>query len=46
MNTVATGDHSAVTSGPYETLRSHQVVWAAERARHQSTVMRLEPETV
>ncbi|MFJ3207139.1 Gfo/Idh/MocA family protein [Streptomyces flaveolus] len=46
VTAVATGDHSAVTSGPYETLRSHQVVWAAEQARHQSTVVRLEPESV
>jgi hypothetical protein len=43
VNAVAAGDHSAVTSGPYETLRSHQVVWAAEQARHQNTVVILEP---
>ncbi|WP_031087011.1 Gfo/Idh/MocA family protein [Streptomyces sp. NRRL WC-3549] len=40
---VASGDRSLVGSGPYETLESHLVVWAAERARRDGTVVRMEP---
>lgn len=34
-----TGDRSLVSSGPQETLQSHLVVWAAERARHEGSVV-------
>ncbi|MFD7716813.1 Gfo/Idh/MocA family protein [Streptomyces sp. NPDC059814] len=40
---VASGDRSLVGSGPYETLESHLVVWAAERARRDRTVVRMDP---
>lgn len=40
---VASGDRSLVGSGPYETLESHLVVWAAERARLEGTVVQLGP---
>ncbi|MEV7640974.1 Gfo/Idh/MocA family oxidoreductase [Streptomyces rubiginosohelvolus] len=38
---VSTGNRSLVTSGPHESLQSHLVVWAAEQARHDKTVVRL-----
>ncbi|WP_436497174.1 Gfo/Idh/MocA family protein [Actinokineospora sp. HUAS TT18] len=43
---VATGHWSLVTSGPQETLRSHQIVWAAEHSRRTGTVVTLDGVTV
>ncbi|MEU4745571.1 Gfo/Idh/MocA family oxidoreductase [Actinosynnema sp. NPDC023658] len=43
LTAVTTGDHSAVLSGAVETLRSHEVVWAAERSRTTGTVVSLPP---
>lgn len=43
LTAVACGDRSLVGSGPYETLESHLVVWAAERARRDRTVVTMEP---
>ncbi|QKW07519.1 Gfo/Idh/MocA family oxidoreductase [Streptomyces sp. NA04227] len=34
-----TGDRSLISSGPEETLASHLVVWAAERARREKSVV-------
>ncbi|MYW06653.1 Gfo/Idh/MocA family oxidoreductase [Streptomyces sp. SID3343] len=39
---VATGDRTLISSGPYETLVSHLVVWAAEQARREGTVVSME----
>jgi predicted dehydrogenase len=41
LSAVATGDTSHIRSGPGESLNSHRVVWAAERARHEKTVVQL-----
>ena len=38
VKAVATGDRSAILSGPDETLESHLMVFAAERSRHRGTV--------
>jgi predicted dehydrogenase len=38
---VAGGDPSLIASGPRESLASHRVVWAAERARREGTVVTL-----
>ncbi|MFC9468364.1 Gfo/Idh/MocA family protein [Streptomyces coelicoflavus] len=42
LTAVADDDRSLVGSGPYETLESHLVVWAAERARRDGTVVRMD----
>ena len=44
LTAVGTGDRSVMTSGPEETLRSHRVVWAAERARKTGAVVALDPD--
>ena len=41
VRAVATGDRSAILSGPGETLESHLMVFAAERARLRGTVERV-----
>lgn len=41
LGAVATGDESGILSGPRDSLASHQVVWAAERARHEGSVVSL-----
>ncbi|TDD72177.1 Gfo/Idh/MocA family oxidoreductase [Actinomadura darangshiensis] len=42
---LAGGDPAALSSGPRESLASHRVVWAAERARLDGTVIEIAPET-
>ncbi|MFF7251066.1 hypothetical protein ACFZBU_45265 [Embleya sp. NPDC008237] len=42
LGAVATGDRTLISSGPYETLVSHLVVWAAEQARREGTVVTME----
>ena len=42
LRAVATGDRSAILSGPDETLESHRMVFAAERARREDRVVHLE----
>ncbi|HEX6444668.1 MAG TPA: Gfo/Idh/MocA family oxidoreductase [Streptosporangiales bacterium] len=39
---VRTGDRSRVLTSPHDSLASHQVVWAAERARRTGTVVTLD----
>lgn len=39
VSAVATGDRSKILSGPQETLESHQIVFAAERARRENRVI-------
>lgn len=39
LTAVATGDTSHIRSGPRESLESHRVVWAAERARRTGTIV-------
>lgn len=39
IDAVATGDRSHILSGPDETLESHLMVFAAERARHENRVV-------
>jgi len=41
VRAVATGDRSAILSGPKESLESHLMVFAAERARLRGTVERI-----
>jgi predicted dehydrogenase len=41
---LASGDAAALSSGPRESLASHRVVWAAERARLDGTVVSLTPD--
>ncbi|NDU71913.1 Gfo/Idh/MocA family oxidoreductase [Actinomadura sp. DSM 109109] len=41
---LASGDPSALSSGPRESLASHRVVWAAERARLDGTVVEPGPQ--
>jgi predicted dehydrogenase len=41
LHAVATGDRSGLTSTGAESLASHRVVWAAERARTTGTVVTL-----
>jgi len=41
VRAVATGDAGAVLSGPDESLETHRMVFAAERARRSDTVVRL-----
>lgn len=41
VEAVATGDQGKVLSGPDESLETHRMVFAAERARRNSTVERL-----
>jgi predicted dehydrogenase len=41
ITAVATGDRSAILSDAHASLRSHQVVWAAERARISGAVVEL-----
>ncbi|MEI6779855.1 MAG: gfo/Idh/MocA family oxidoreductase, partial [Verrucomicrobiota bacterium] len=41
VEAVATGDQSKVWSGPDETLASHRIVFAAERARREHRVVEL-----
>lgn len=43
LRAVATGDPAAVLSGPGESVDSHRVVWAAERARRTGHVVQLPP---
>ncbi|WP_393061677.1 hypothetical protein [Streptomyces sp. LN549] len=38
---IADDDRELVNTGPDEALRSHMVVWAAERARHSGQVVRM-----
>lgn len=38
---IADDDRELVNTGPDEALRSHLVVWAAERARHSGQVVRM-----
>ncbi|TDC93803.1 Gfo/Idh/MocA family oxidoreductase [Actinomadura sp. 7K507] len=42
---LATGDPGPLSSGVRESLASHRVVWAAERARLDGTVITLAPDT-
>ncbi|MGH3715032.1 MAG: Gfo/Idh/MocA family protein [Micromonosporaceae bacterium] len=42
VRAVATGDASHIVSGPAEALNSHLAVFAAERARRDGTVVRIE----
>lgn len=39
IDAVATGDPNKILSGPDETLETHLMVFAAERARHEGTVV-------
>lgn len=39
ISAVATGDRSKILSGPQETLESHQIVFAAEKARCENRVV-------
>jgi hypothetical protein len=41
---VATGDPSLLTSDAAQSLATHRVVWAAERARTRSEIVRLAPD--
>ncbi len=41
VSAVATGDRSRILSGPQETLESHQIVFAAERARRENRVVNM-----
>jgi predicted dehydrogenase len=41
LDAVASGDAGRILSGPRDSLDSHRVVWAAERARHTGTVVSL-----
>jgi predicted dehydrogenase len=41
VEAVATGDQTKVWSGPDETLASHRLVFAAERARRENRVVAL-----
>jgi predicted dehydrogenase len=43
VTAVAQRDPAEVLSGPAESLDSHRVVWAAERARRTSSVVTLDP---
>jgi predicted dehydrogenase len=47
LRAVESGDPSPILSGPEESLASHRVVWAAERARLEGTVvdLRRRPES-
>lgn len=45
LTAVATGDTGPIRSGPRESLRSHQAVWAAEHARHTNTTVTLTDPT-
>ncbi|MEU6038342.1 Gfo/Idh/MocA family oxidoreductase [Actinomadura sp. NPDC047616] len=40
---LADGDHTPLTSDARESLASHRVVWAAERARRTGTVVEIDP---
>ncbi len=40
LNAVATGDSNHLLSGPHETLESHRMVFAAEQARRERSVVR------
>ena len=42
VEAVASNDPSKILSGPAETLESHLMVFAAERARHEDRVVRVE----
>src|SRR5690606_15490864 len=39
LDALATGDRSHILTSPRDSLASHQVVWAAERARHEGSVV-------
>jgi hypothetical protein len=41
LTAVAEGDPSMIKTGPVESLHSHRVVWAAERARREGIVVDL-----
>ena len=43
---LAAGDPAPLSSGPRESLASHRVVWAAERARLDGTVIDLDPQSL
>jgi len=43
---VAAQDPSLIKSGPAESLTSHRIVWAAERARQEGAVIALPPTPV
>lgn len=42
VHAVATGDTSAIYSGPDETLESHRIVFAAEQSRLEGRIVRLD----
>jgi len=42
FNAVGTGDKSRLLSGPHQTLESHRIVFAAEQARREGSVVRLD----
>ena len=42
VRAVSTGDSSHILSGPEETLETHLMVFAAERARHERRVVDVE----
>jgi predicted dehydrogenase len=44
LSAVASRDAATILSGPAESLASHRVVWAAERARATGTTITLSPE--
>jgi len=39
LTALTTGDVTSIRTGPRESLDSHRVVWAAERARHSATTV-------
>jgi len=45
LSAVAHGDPSMIKTGPAESLISHRVVWAAERARREGRVVQLRSQT-
>lgn len=46
IQAAASGDSSLILSGPWETLESHRIVFAAERARREHSVVSLPPSSV
>ncbi len=45
VEAVARQDPSLILTGPRDSLRTHRIVWAAERARRTGTVVTLDNET-
>lgn len=43
LDAVRTGDRALIESGGRDSLHSHEIVWAAERARTTGTVVELDP---